>query len=133
MTPNGVRAMNEDRDNVCMMSFLPDSSERRTAKHRWGGKKWELVAIHVYFNWGDEIVEWLEHIQPANPPWQLENPLQVDFSICDTVGACDVDNPKAECPFQDHFLVAGKVIGFALRGDNKTDFALKVRPTGLRL
>jgi hypothetical protein len=134
MTPNGVSAMNEDRDNVCMMSFLPDSIGRGIQDPYWGGKHWDLVDISVYFNWGDEIVEWLEHTQPANLPWQLDNPLQVDFSICDTVGACDVDNPKAECPFQDHFLVAGKVIGFEnrLREDSK-QIIVKVRPTGLRL
>ncbi len=133
MTPNGVRAKNEDCDNVCMMSFLPDSIGRGVQTPYWGGKKWELVDISVYFNWGDEIVEWLKHTEPANSPWQLENPLHVDFSICDTVTACVADEAKPACPFQDHFLIAGKVIGFEISGTKHTDIYVKIRPTGLRL
>lgn len=127
MVPVGVRAKNEDRKNVCAQGFLlrfPTNQKVGT---------FESASLRVYFNYGDEIDGWFENKPHRPEDLKLENPLNVEFDVCDTAGICNEGDVKKECRFNsERFLLAGKIAAiYSFEGDNRT-FDVYIRPTGIR-
>ena len=124
--PVGVSSKNEERKNVCMQSFLhhfPNDKKIGT---------FEDAAVRVYFNYGDEIDGWFEHKPHRPEDLRLENPLVLDFDVCDTTGICNEGDVDQRCRFSSpKLLLTGKVA--AIYPDlEERGLRIAIRPTGLR-
>ena len=127
MVPVGVSSKNEGRKNVCMQSFLHRFSDHRSIN---GFKN---AAVRVYFNYGDEIDGWFEHFEHRPDDLRLENPLTLDFDVCDTAGICNEGDSEKKCLFSsDQLLLTGKVAAIYQEGDYKEDLRIAIRPVGVR-
>lgn len=127
MVPVGITSKNEERKNVCAQGFLlrfPTNQKVGT---------FESASLAVYFNYGDEIDGWFENKPHQPEDLKLENPLIVDFDVCDTAGICNEGDVKKECRFNsDKLLLTGKVAAiYGFESDNRT-IDVYIRPTGVR-
>jgi hypothetical protein len=124
--PVGVRAKNERKKNVCMQGFS------KWLKPRIG--TFENVAVRVFFNYGNEIHEWLKY-DPHNPAdIELDNPLQLTEDVCDSARVCTPGDQKRErrCIFSsDRLLISGKIMAINAEAEGR-GFVVFLRPTGLR-
>ena len=126
MCPVGVRAKNEERRNVCMQGFI---KEFRPYLGTVGNS-----AIRVFFNFGDEVSEWLKHTPYRPQDLLLDHPLALSEDICDSARVCNELSPKGSrrCIFSsDRLLITGKIISISVEDDGWT-FGVYLRPTGVR-
>ena len=126
LTPVGIRAKNEDRQNVCMQGFVKHFHPRIA--------KTQVGSLRVYFNFDTEISEWLKHVSYLPKHLQTENLLVLNEDVCDTAIVCqegDVDGDR-KCIFSsDILLISGKVVAISMEsGDRELEVVL--RPTGIR-
>jgi len=124
--PVGVRAKNERKKNVCMQGFGKWFNPNIGTFRRGG--------VNVFFNYGDEVKDWLK-TDPHNPAdLVLENPLQLSEDVCDSAQVCTPGDQKRErrCIFSsDRLLLSGKIIAISTEGSGR-GFIVYIRPTGLR-
>jgi hypothetical protein len=124
--PEGVRAKNEERSNVCMQGFgkwfTPHISTFQ------GG------SLYVYFNFGDEITKWDHESEYRPENLKVDHPMVLDEDVCDTTRVCNEGDAQSErkCAFSsDRLLVAGKVIAVRTEEEGR-GLSLDLRPTGIR-
>ncbi len=126
MVPVGISSKNEERKNVCTQSFLL----RFPTEHKIG--TFEAAALRVYFNYGDEIDGWFEHTEHRSEDLKLENPLNLEFDVCDTTGVCNEGDVQQQCRFSSaKLLLTGKVAAITAEEDGR-HFRVAIRPTGVR-
>lgn len=126
MTPVGVRAKNEERKNVCMQGFL---KKFRPYLGTVGD-----AGISAFFNYGEEVSEWLKHTPYRPQDLQVEHPLVLSEDVCDSERVCNELNPKGSrrCIFSsERLLIAGKIMSIHLEDDGWA-FEVFLLPTGVR-
>lgn len=135
LEPTGVAGRNEAKPNTCVLGFgkrfrdLPEKIPSSVP-----GTNYQAGGLYVYFNFGDEVEEWLSpgSYAPQNIP--MQNSLALEEDVCDTASVCSEGDLAGErkCKFSsERFLVAGKVISVAEEGEG-AGIAVRLRPTGLR-
>ncbi len=127
LSPVGVSAKNERRKNVCMQGFV------KRFYPTWMGKLQD-AAVGVFFNYGDEITEWLNHTPYKPEDLVVETPLILEEDVCDTARVCNdgYESLGRRCIFaSDRFLIAGKIISINVEERGRS-FNVYLRPTGLR-
>jgi len=124
--PVGVRAKNERKKNVCMQGFGKWFNPNIGAYRRAG--------INVFFNFGDEVKDWLKSDFHNPADLVLEYPLQLVEDVCDTARVCTPGDQKRErrCIFSsDRLLISGKIVSITTESEGRA-FIVFLRPTGLR-
>ena len=124
--PVGVRAKNERKKNVCMQGFGKWFNPN-IGTFRSGG-------VNVYFNFGDEIRDWLKSRPHTPEDLVVENPLQLSEDVCDSARVCTPGDQKRErrCIFSsDRLLISGKIMAINAEAEGR-NFLIYLRPTGLR-
>jgi hypothetical protein len=126
LTPVGVTAKNEERENVCMQGF-GNWFKPKIGPFKRGG-------VGVYFNFGNEITRWDARHEFRSEDLADEGLLVLEEDVCDTAQVCNEGDPEGDrkCIFSSNrLLIAGKVVAVNTEGGGK-GFNMDIRPTGLR-
>ncbi|HQF54892.1 MAG TPA: hypothetical protein PK208_07235 [Fibrobacteria bacterium] len=135
LEPTGVAGKNEAKPNACIQGFLKRFRELpEKIPSSVPGTSYQDGGLYVFFNFGDEMQEWLGsyNIDPKNVP--VANSLLLEEDMCDTAGVCSEGDLAGErkCKFSsDRFLVSGQVVSIHEEGEG-AGFKIELRPTGLR-
>lgn len=135
LEPTGVAGKNEAKPNTCILGFVRsfrDLPEKIPSSVP--GTPYQGGGLYVYFNFGDEVEEWLTpgKYDPQHIPTQ--NLLSMEEDVCDTARVCSEGDLAGErrCKFSsDRFLISGQVISVLEEGEG-AGIKIRLRPTGLR-
>ncbi|MCB9495810.1 MAG: hypothetical protein H6686_02880 [Fibrobacteria bacterium] len=135
LEPTGVAGMNGAKPNTCIQGFVKSFwSLPEKVPSTVPGTNYQYGGLYVYFNFGDEVAEWLSGRGTDPQVIPVEHLLTLEEDVCDTAHVCSEGDLAGDrkCKFSsDRFLISGKVMVIHEEGQG-AGIAVRLRPTGLR-